>query len=87
MNKIDAFMWQRVQEFASRKKIVTAGDMQTRFGIHTVTAKKYLALLVETHGWQWVKGIRRPGSRGPAPKTIGRIGVNNEPTTISAPND
>lgn len=67
----DAFLWQRVQEFVNRQDVVTAGDLVAEFGIHADTAKRYLALFV-AQGWQWIEGIRRPGSRGPAPKTIGR---------------
>jgi len=67
---VDVFRWQEVMEYMERQTIVTVPDMVDDLGISVNTAKKYMAVFVREFGWEWVEGIRRPGARGPSPKSI-----------------
>lgn len=76
---VDTFLWQRIVAFVEKQEIVTAVDLVEQFAINRDTAKKYMTLFVERHGWQWIEGIKRPGARGPSPKTIQRtFGANGD---------
>ena len=76
---VDVFRWQAVVEFIENQDIVTVPDLVEAVGINREAAKKYMAIFVSDYGWEWVEGIRRPGARGPAPKSIHN--VNNSRIT------
>lgn len=76
---VDVFKWQQVVKFMIGKDTVTVPDLMDGIGINREAAKKYMAIFVSEYGWEWVEGIRRPGARGPAPKSIHN--VNNSRIT------
>lgn len=69
---VDVFKWGAVVEFIEGRDFVTSPDLVDGMGINREAANKYLGIFVEQYGWSWQVGIRRPGARGPAPKTIGK---------------
>ena len=67
---VNPFKWLEVVKFVEEREFVMATDLVDVMGINRTTANKYLAIFVDERGWEWIEGIRRPGARGPAPKTI-----------------
>lgn len=66
---INPFLWRRVVEFAEQQEFITAAELVNALGISDHSARRYMAILVDQNGWEWVEGIRK-GRRGPVPKTV-----------------